>query len=309
MQLDYALEGYWLSKRRGFSAHTVAAYEVTFRRLVDFFGPSREFERIATADVNRFLNHLQEEFELSPKTLLNAWTALSSLWTWSERENATQHVIRGKIARPKYRRPVIEPYTEAEVRSLLKACDTMNAWDRRHETHIEGDRPTAVRDRAMLLMMLDCGLRVSELCALNLADYDRKTGQVTIFHGKGDKKRTISIATVAKQALWRYLKSRPNAKPDDPLFVARHTGARMDRVGVRAIVMRAGERAGVAKAHPHRFRHTFAVNFLRNGGNPLALQDILGHEKLDTVRIYVKLAAVDLQQAQTSASPADRWGL
>ena len=59
----------------------------------------------------------------------------------------------------------------------------------------------------------------------------------------------------------------------------------MDRTAVRAIVMRAGERAGVAKAHPHRFRHTFAVNFLRNGGNPLALQDLLGHEKLDTVRI------------------------
>lgn len=309
MRLDYALEGYWLSRRRGFSPHTVADYEVTFRRLLAFFGPEREFERISTADVNRFLNHLQDKLDLSAKTVLNAWTALSSLWTWAERESEAKHVIRGKIAQPRYRRPVIEPFTEAEVRSLLAACDHMNAWDRRNEKHIEGTRPTALRDRAMLLVMLDCGLRVSELCALNLADYDRKTGQVTIRHGKGDKKRTISIATVAKQALWRYLKTRPEAQPDDPLFAARYTGGRMDRVGVRAIVMRAGERAGVVKAHPHRFRHTFAVNFLRNGGNPLALQDILGHEKLDTVRIYVKLAEADLLKAQTSASPADHWGL
>ena len=309
MRLDYAIEGYWLAKRRGFSVHTVADYEVTFRRFVAFVGAEREFEKIGAADVNRFLNHLQSEFELGPKTLLNSWTALSSLWTWAEKENGTRHVIRGHIARPKYRPPVIEPYTEAEVRSLLKACETMNAWDRRHETHIAGARPTALRDRAMLLMMLDCGLRVSELCALKVADYDRKSGQVTIRHGKGDKKRVISIATVAKQALWRYLKARSDAQPDDPLFAARYTGTRMDRGGVRAIVMRAGERAGVAKAHPHRFRHTFAINFLRNGGNPLALQDILGHEKLDTVRLYVKLAEADLLKAQTSASPADHWQL
>ena len=64
MRLDYALEGYWLSKRRGFSPHTVADYEVTFRRLVVFLGAEREFERISTADVNRFLNHLQAELGL-----------------------------------------------------------------------------------------------------------------------------------------------------------------------------------------------------------------------------------------------------
>ena len=309
MRLDYALEGYWLSKRRGFSPHTVADYQVTFRRLVAFLGAEREFERISTADVNRFLNHLQAELGLSAKTVLNAWTALSSLWTWAERESDAQHVIRGRIARPKYRRPIIEPFSEAEVRALLKACETMHAWDRRNDRYIEGTRPTALRDRAILLMLLDCGLRVSELTALNLADYDRKSGQVTIHHGKGDKKRTISVATVAKQAIWRYLKTRPEALPGDPLFLSSHSGGRMDRVAVRAIVMRAGERAGVAKAYPHRFRHTFAVNFLRNGGNPLALQDILGHEKLDTVRLYVKLAETDLAQAQASASPADRWGL
>ena len=59
----------------------------------------------------------------------------------------------------------------------------------------------------------------------------------------------------------------------------------------------------------HRFRHTFAINFLRNGGNLLALQDLLGHERLDRVRIYAKMAEIDLERQQTSASPADRWKL
>lgn len=68
-------------------------------------------------------------------------------------------------------------------------------------------------------------------------------------------------------------------------------------------------RAGVSHANVHRFRHTFAITFLRNGGNVLALQKLMGHEKMDTLRVYVELAQMDLQKAQQLASPADRWGL
>ena len=96
MRLDYALEGYWLSRRRGFSPHTVADYTVTFRRLAEFLGPEREFEKIATTDLNRFLNHLQEDLGLSAKTVLNAWTALSSLWTWAESETGREACDAGE---------------------------------------------------------------------------------------------------------------------------------------------------------------------------------------------------------------------
>lgn len=308
MQLTYALEGYWLSRRRELSPHTIADYEVTFKRLVEFFGAEREFESLKAADIDRFLNDLRSRLGLGAKTIRNAWTALSSLWTWAEAREDVRHALRGKVQRPQYRRPQIEPYTAEEVRGILKACEIMAAWDNRHNRHVAGGRPTAVRDRAMILMMVDCGLRVSELCDLKIRDYVAKRGQVTILHGKGDKQRTVTIAATARQALWRYLKTRPEAQPDEPLFVSR-TGQRMDRSGVRAIVKRAGDRAGIKHAGPHKFRHTFAINFLRNGGRELALQDILGHEKLDTVRIYVRLAATDLEREQMSASPADRWGL
>ncbi len=308
MQLDYALEGYWLSRRRELSVHTVADYEVTFKRLVQFFGPQREFESLKPTDVDRFLNHLAEQNGLGAKSIRNAWTALSSLWTWAEAREGCKHVIRGKVPRPSYRRPQIEPYTEEEVKAILKACESMAAWDRRHGRYVSGKRETALRDRAMILMMVDCGLRVSELCDLNIRDYVAKRGQVTILHGKGDKRRTLTIANAARLALWRYLKTRPQAGQSEPLFVTR-TGSRLDRTAVRAIVLRAGERAGVKNAGPHKFRHTFAIAFIRNGGGELALQDILGHEKMDTVRIYVRLAQADLERAQLSASPADRWGL
>lgn len=71
---------------------------------------------------------------------------------------------------------------------------------------------------------------------------------------------------------------------------------------------RLGEATGVRNVGAHRFRHTFAINFLRNGGSPLLLQELLGHERLETVRVYVKLAEQDID-AGAKHSPADNWRL
>jgi site-specific recombinase XerD len=78
---------------------------------------------------------------------------------------------------------------------------------------------------------------------------------------------------------------------------------------LRHTLQRIASHAGVAKATIHRCRHTLAVNFIRNKGSVVALQELLGHERLDTIRIYVKLAEVDLANEQHAASPADNWRL
>jgi len=118
----------------------------------------------------------------------------------------------------------------------------------------------------------------------------------------------VPFSSITSLALWRYLATRPDARPVEPLFITTRDRA-LNKYGVRDVVVSLGDRAGVDNAHPHRFRHTFAINFLRNGGNLLALQDLLGHERMDTVRIYAKQAEVDLERQQKGASPADRWKL
>jgi integrase/recombinase XerD len=105
-----------------------------------------------------------------------------------------------------------------------------------------------------------------------------------------------------------YLTTRPAAKQRDHLFPSK-TRRRLDRNNLRETVQRIAERAGVSGVTIHRFRHTFAINFLRNGGSVLELQEMLGHEKMETVRIYAKLAEVDLAAAQRRSSVADNWRL
>lgn len=116
----------------------------------------------------------------------------------------------------------------------------------------------------------------------------------------------------ARRALWRYLEAeRRQAGPDEPLFIAAggfDAGAGLTPTGVRQMIKKAGAAAGLTgvRCSPHTLRHTFAINFLREGGNLFALQALMGHADLAILRRYVALAEADLAQAHRAASPADR---
>lgn len=308
MYLDDALEGYWLERRRNLSDHTVADYTVTFRRLREFLGAGAHIETITPDQVRAFLNHLQEKYALGDKTLANAWIALSALWTWAETELNIPHVLRGRVARPEYRRPAIVPYDKVEIAALLEACAAAAGWDTVNGKRAKAARPTANRDRAIIVTLLDTGVRAQELCDLQIGDYDSRRGQLHVRNGKWNKSRYVYLGDSARRALWRYLAARPDAGRQAPLFATR-TDTHLDRNALGNMIERCAQRAGVAHANIHRFRHTFAINYLRNGGSVLELQAALGHEKMDTVRIYARLAEVDLQLAQRRASPADNWRL
>ena len=94
---------------------------------------------------------------------------------------------------------------------------------------------------------------------------------------------------------------------DEPLFVNAFGLHRLTGQGVLLLVKRLGKRANVSNVHPHRFRHTFAIQFLRNGGNVFELQNLLGHSDLEMVKRYVRLAQVDIELIARKASPCDNW--
>jgi site-specific recombinase XerD len=121
------------------------------------------------------------------------------------------------------------------------------------------------------------------------------------------------MGTAARRAIWRYLESdRRGAEVDEPLFVSiggNRSGTRMTPSGIFQVVQKAGQVAGLTGVGPHDLRRTFAVNYLRHGGNLFELQILMGHTDLTVLRRYVALAETDLAQAHRAASPADRMKL
>lgn len=305
MRISEALTGYWLDKRMNFSATTVPGYERTFRRLVEFMGDP-DIEKVTSSDIRRFLAWLPERYNLSRRTVSDAWIPLSSFWSWAEKELGVPHILRGRVKRPKFQQRRIEPLTEDQVRRLLAAVDTYE-YELPSGKKVVARRDTALRDRAIILVLLDSGLRASELCDLRVSDHDAEHGRLHVRHGKGDKERYVVIGQRAQKALWRYMATRPDTRPADPLFAVRRGGP-MHRDALKHLLTRIGRKAGVPNCHPHRFRHAFAIGFLRNGGSIAVLRELLGHEDVTMCLHYARAAEIDISTA-AKHSISDGWRL
>jgi integrase/recombinase XerD len=158
-------------------------------------------------------------------------------------------------------------------------------------------------------LLYDTGIRLAELCNLQVHDYDRSRGTIIVF-GKGRKERKIALGKNALQVLGRYLMHwRPTfacAETDQHLFLAEE-GA-ITYYGIEMLFRRLKRRGGFTdrRVHPHLFRHTFAVRYLMGGGDVFTLQELLGHEDMETIRNYMHLADVNVQTQKRKFSPGDQ---
>jgi integrase/recombinase XerD len=300
-----ALEGYFLhADARRLSPHTIADYTNIFRKFQAFLGDDPPIAEITADQVRTFLASCDH---LSKKTLLNYHTGLSALWTWAVSEDLVEQHILKKVIRPKPEEPAIKPYTRDDIEAMLAVCSYTQPHTMRGKHNSRRSRPTALRDRAIIKTLVDTGIRASELCKITIADMDKRNKRIFIW-GKGAKERTVYIDGSTPQTIWRYLATRPDARPDDPLFVTQE-GHPLSRHALRLLIGRLGRRAGIPQANVHRFRHTFAINFLRNGGNAYTLQRLLGHSTLKMVKTYLALAGQDDSDNHRRASPIANWQL
>lgn len=315
MNISKAIEGFTLSKSAdGLSPATLEIYKWGLDKLIAFRGDV-ELESVTVDDLRRWMVWLRDEYKpkgyhpaehLSPASLQDAWRALKSFYAWAERD---LHIARvDDIKRPAGSSPQVVPLTDDEVRKLLKCAERFTyTLDGRE---ITARRPTGIRNVAIILTLLDTGMRVGELCRLTVSDANLATGEIAICpFGTGRKTagRMVYLGKVARKAVWRYLSMR-EVEPGEPLFLTDDKKA-MGTNTVLLVLLAIGKSAGVANVHPHRFRHTFAIQSLRNGMSVFVLQKLLGHSSLEMVRHYLKLVNTDLSAAMMSASPADRWKL
>lgn len=178
---------------------------------------------------------------------------------------------------------------------------------------------TGIRDAALFLMLLDTGMRVSELCGLTLGyldlDYSPEKARVKVVWqtAKGLKERYVYMwAGTAKEVERYLLNGRPDSREREDYAFLTQDGLQMSRHTIGDMMGRWGERAGIRgmRVSPHILRHTFAVNYLRaNRGDLFGLQELLGHADLETVRIYARLAEQDVADTYVSGSPVRNLGL
>jgi len=167
------------------------------------------------------------------------------------------------------------------------------------------DTFTGIRNKALLLFLLDTGCRASEALSVKLSDLDIVSGRVTIQKGKGKKFRIVFLGTKAKKALKAYIKLR---KDGSAWLWIKTDGTKLTYEGLRAILRYSASKT-TCKVKPtaHGFRRAFAVNFLRNGGNIYTLATLLGHSDLTMLKKYAKFDTDDLQKSHSAFSPVDNF--
>jgi site-specific recombinase XerD len=314
--LRQVIQGYLLSiGARHLSPHTISDYKNTFNKFMLFVETDVPFSSITRQNVEAFLASFKirepggkrDKAAITKKTLLHYHIALSALWTWAISEEITSTHVIHNVRAPKPEQREIIPFTETEFKLLLSANSRSKTYTRPGKRKCDNELPNPERSRAILLLMLDTGFRANELCTITLKQVDQRNNRIQVF-GKGALERSVPFSPRTAQALWRYLTARPEAEPDEPLFITSQRRA-MDRGQLAKFLTFLAKRAGVSDVHPHRFRHTFAIQYLRNGGDPYTLQKLLGHSTLDMVKKYLALAQIDIEKAHKHASPVDNWSL
>jgi len=258
---------------------------------------------IDSSQVRLWLLHLQQK-KVKDSTSNACYRALHRFFRWAIAEGLLAADPMVNVKPPRIPKTWPQPFSPTDIRRLLVLCDGSRLVDRRNRS----TRFVDLRNRAIILVFLDTGLRLSELAGVDLVDMDLQTGTIKVM-GKGAKERVVRIGKITQQTVLRYLLARTDSHPC--LWVAEERKPLSAR-GVQIMVKRMCGLAGItgAKCGPHTFRHTAAITFLRNGGGEFALQYMLGHSTLSMTRRYVSaLGADDMIRVHEKASPVDNLGL
>ena len=306
LTLSQVVEGALLAAgARRLSDNTIREYAHYYRKWQSFYRPiDPPFASIDLDQLNRFMAGLSD---LSAKSCSNVRISLLSLYRWAVSFGLVQTNVARQLDPIKAESRAIHPFTRTDVQAMLYAVEKSKPYIRPGKASCSHTTRQGTRNKAIIYLLLDTGLRSSELCDLLIRHADKKNLRLKVF-GKGSKERIVPFSSSTALHLWRYLATRPDAVPDDALF-ATATDRPLDNHNLYHALQLIGDRAGVVDVHPHRFRHTFAINFLRNGGNVYTLKEILGHASLKMCLRYLELAQAYVDANYRPASPVKNWGL
>ncbi|MZP30525.1 tyrosine recombinase XerC [Heliobacterium undosum] len=288
-----------LAAERNHSIHTCGAYAGDLAQLIELLEqtgsgvprlPEVAADRLRLC-ITRLYAVGMERSSLARK--LAAWRGF---FRYLIREGQlTSHPMK-RLKSPKLGRPLPKTLSESEVSGLLSAAGRT------------GDEPLALRNLAMVELFYASGLRVAELCGLDLGNVDASLGYVRVL-GKGGKERIVPVGEQALEAINRYLKQgRPalarRQREVSPALFLNHRGRRLNVRGAQDILSRITDGAALQRGiSPHTLRHTFATHLLDGGADLRSVQEMLGHAKLSTTQIYTHVSAERLKEIYHKTHP------
>lgn len=290
----------YLELERNYSSHTIRAYINDLKQLITSDAPAP----ITTNDTRNgsgwleaeglraYVHSIQDRY--SRPTLARKISAIKTFCRYLRREQLIEDDPSKMVRGPKLARRLPACLDRDEVARLFLAVDNSSL---------------GIRDRAIMETLYASGMRVSELCGLQVKDYNPDAMEVRCL-GKGSKERVVLLNRSANGWLqhyltqhWSRLAGGKQAQPEDPLFVSREATPLSTR-SVHRIVLKYALKAGISKPiTPHTLRHSFATHLLEGGADLRVVQDLLGHSSISTTQIYTHVSLDRLRRIYMQSHP------
>jgi integrase/recombinase XerC len=290
----------WLGAERRCAANTRAAYgrdlSAFLRFVCDHSGRPVDLTGLSglrAADIRAYLA-AEGTRGLGRSSIARHLAAVRSFLRFVDRRGLAHVPAIDAVRTPRVSRPLPRPLSEADARAALQTVAQVS------------DEPwVAARDRALLLLLYGCGLRIGEALALTRRNAPR--GEAMVVRGKGGRERLVPLLPTVEAAAASYLKRCPHDPgPDGPLFVGVR-GKALDAAVAQRQMRRVRALLGLpASATPHALRHSFATHLLAAGGDLRSIQELLGHRSLSTTQRYTGVDEARLAAVHRAAHPRAR---
>ena len=258
----------------GCSEKTLSYYGKTIEVMVNGIG--KPVQRITTDDIRQYLTRYQLQRKSSKVTIDNIRRILATFYSWLEDENYIVKSPVRRIHKVKTAKIIKDTYTDEVLEQMRDNCDSL-------------------RDLAIIDLLASSGMRVGELVALNRDDINFNERECVVF-GKGNKERLVYFDARTKIHLQNYLDCRTDHNP--ALFVTlRVPYNRLQIGGVERRLRHLGQRLSIPKVHPHKFRRTMATSAIDKGMPIEQVQQLLGHQKIDTTMHYAMVKQQNVKLA------------
>lgn len=292
----------YLTNVKNYSSHTVLSYQTDLREFLDFIISERMAPDLFHFRNNRvcknYVSYLSS-LNLASTSIQRKLSSLRSFYAFLLKNNLVSDNFFQDVQAPKAPKRLPKTIKESEIALLMNACDLTQAL--------------GYRNFCILEVLYGCGLRVSELCAMEIKDIDFYDLTIVV-HGKGSKDRIVVMYEALADHLRHYISSfrldllyRAKTEEENRFVFLNKNGTTLTPRGVRVILNQLIEKAGETfRLSPHMLRHSFATALLNHGADMRSVQELLGHVNLSTTQIYTHVSMENIKRSYTLAHPRAR---